>query len=437
MSGEIILCRFTSTNDESPHRKCVERHCVRTGKPHSACINVKLAQFLDERKSGYEALKNQHCLQEASDWCLLEQALISPSSSSHAVMSHFALRKQSYGLRYRSHSEIGKTFVLQLLRSYRAFFQPLETLWGRGISKDLIEEYEKLFLALCQKSEHMTSDGIYRLYDLCHECLNKDGLVDSKKFKITHFLSLLFAFGHTGRHPKVLSIDELVAKYQFFAYYADEFNEGFLTRFKFNSSQKEISHAYLKAEGSGICADNLWKGFLVAAQNLFTNNITTINYYQFEKLTESLIKPMGDLTHFAGQIKNMFSNPMIYRPAYPQAQKFPLTFRYSFDAAYHPFKHEEASQEFYKKPPKNFFDCNFKSERDFILYAHESLCDYLHMMHDIIHEGQLVYVLPDQFRSATRIKFEKKQISSRGVARSYGVLVRCSEQGVSYLLTCF
>lgn len=438
MDNGTLIYGFTVTDDMSLHRHCVDKHCLLKRKSNDgACINIKLAKYLSLQYSGCKKFKDK-TQNNISDWFLLDKALASPEAPlNKKILTDFSARTASYGLRYSLHRDLGKSFVIQLLRKYRSFIDWNESLWGKGLSAELIANYENFFLKLCDDCERNSCGGIYRLYDI----LKGKTTIDSNNFKLEQFLALLFAFGHSNANPsyKTQSISQLVAKYEFFQAFAKE---------AFYFLENYIGHSviakanYLKSAAPFV--NKLWSSYFDVSSQIFNvdNKSLTSNPY-VRKVCESLIsttKPTfsDDLTAML-QLRLAFTNAITtlpYQSSMAQIPKSPVSFKSNFEATYHPFKHADATDSFFNRGKKTIFEHETITDHDIFLYTRNSIIDYLNMIKDIISTGKIVKAQPDQFSSGITLKFQKKQ-TFLGEECSYGVFVRSYPGGVSYLLSCF
>lgn len=424
---ETLLYGFTVTGQTGPHRHCIDQHCLLKGSKR-ACVTETLAKYM--------ATQNTSQLNQNSDWALLDKALKNPEEAENRnILAEFAKRSNSYGLRYSSHLNLGKSFVLRLLRSCWLFLQWDEPLWGKGISQELIHHYEREFLTLCAKSEAASSGEIYRLYDLLE---GKTAIPD--KFKLEEFLSLFFAFGYSQpdylkAFPK--SIGELLAKYQFFYQFSKDAKE---YAKKHLGPSPAVHTKYLTSTASYV--NRLWAYYSIVSSRAFSVDSNLFNNQHVQNVQKQLtstpksILSKDDQKIF--QLKTAFSGAIQQKSclSLQQIQTLALPFKSNFEATYHPFKHGDASDHFFRRGRKTVFDDTSISDRDVFQYVQNAVVSYITMIKEIVLEGEIVKIQPHQFNSGLVFKFHKKQFY-KNKERSYGVLVQCHPEGSSYILTCF
>lgn len=408
------LFGFNVAKSINEHRYCVDKHCLSKGNSLTrACINSRLA----------EHMKQQNSINvNESDWDLLDNSLRSSDFYMNETLQHFAKRTKSYGLRYDIHGKLGKSFVLELLRSYRRLLGP-----EICPSSEKINRYERLFSNICEICERSSSGGIFRLYDL----LEGEKVVRSEIFNVKQLLSLLFAFGHfesetLNGFPK--SIGEFVSKYQFFI----EFSEKAL---RTNPQPLNFQANYLISTIPFVT--KLWNYYAQISSQIFSVNENAIHDPQILALYEQKIdKPKllsrdQQLLHLRAAFSGAIQQNSY--PSFSQTLQSPISFKSNFEATYHPFKHEDSSKRFFNRMTGSLFTL---SDRDLFTYVREAVSDYLIMIKDIINTSDIVKIQPDQFTPGIICKFQKKQMFNQK-ERNYQVIIRSYHSGVSYLLTCY
>lgn len=424
------LFSINALKNINEHRYCVDKHCLSKGGSRTrACINSRLAEHMKLRKdwgASESDLKIETSLNKNDtefDWDLLDKSLHSSDFHSNDILKHFSSRKQSYGLRYEIHAKLGKSFTLELLKSHHRLLGS-----EKCLSLEKICKYEGLFSNLYTTCEKSSSGGIYRLFDL----LEGAETICPEKFKIRQFLSLMFAFGHSGSEaydgfPK--SIGELVAKYQFF-------NEFAKKALKSNPLSANLQAGYLNSTIPFVT--KLWNYYSRVSSRLFSvdtsailhNSNVVALYEQNDK--PKLLGTGQQVLHLRTAFKEAIH--LNSTPSFNQTLQSTVPFKSNFEATYHPFKHSDASEEFFGRSRASIFKETL-SDQDLFLYVRDSVSDYLHMIKDIISTGK-VNSYPDQFTPGIIHKFQKKQVFD-DIERSYLVITRSYHSGVSYLLTCY
>ncbi|MCE2983363.1 MAG: hypothetical protein LW832_07340 [Parachlamydia sp.] len=410
------LFGFDITSFFNKHRYCVQKHCILTGSG-KACINTRLAGHMAKQNSINKVY---------TDWSLLDNALRSSDFHSNEVLKQFAKRTRSYGLRYEIHAQLGKSFVLELIRNFRRFAD-----CEKDHFQEKFNQYEKLFTNLFMNSEKSNPGNIYRLYDL----LEGEVEIHSGMFKASRLFSLLFAFGHyeiSDRWSFPKSISELVAKYQFFYELLNKV-------FESNAVQGFFKADYLKP--TVAFATKLWNYYSRVCYDLFSVDHDAILHNPHildlhEQKVPKLLSQDQQILHLKRAFTEaIYQNRMVpfFNPT-AHAQSL-IPFRSNFEATYHPFKHGESSHQFLQRLHPSTFNENL-SDQELFVYVRDCVSDYLIMIKEIISSSEVVKIQPDQFTPGTIFKFQKKQ-SFNQKERTYQVIIRSYLNGVSYLLTCY
>ncbi|MCE5318345.1 MAG: hypothetical protein LLG04_13425 [Parachlamydia sp.] len=431
MSENTLLFNISSFHDTGPHSLCVARHCIKKGNPDGACISTQLAQFLNNQDSGRQAITGVAIPANASDWYLLDGALKSPKEDkSKKILEHFSLRKASYGLRYNSHRLDAMDYVNTLFDRFSSINDENPILGKKLTALDILN-YKAIFKILCNQCQHSSNGEIYRLFDIRG---------NPPKYTYKEWLSLLFAMGHSNSSSaqKVQTLSQFVARFEFFKWFVDESEVE-------NAKKSRLSEADflkdIKSEKTSDFVNNLWTAYLVVTSHFFTlDSQSLLNHPIYCKLLEHRGDSKPQLSvdaHQLMQLRSAFSKG-IYLKSRSDIQKFPINFKSSVEASYHPFKHGEVTHTFFRRKNVNIWDFKLVTESDFLAYARNSMRDYLEMIHQIIGQGVLVKIQPDQFTSALIFQFSIERVSTiTGEHRIYSTYLKCYQNGISYVLTCF
>lgn len=399
----LDLFAINAIKSINEHRYCVDKHCVSKGGGGTrACINSRLAEHMKLRTdcgASESDLKPKRSLnrdENESDWDLLDKSLRSSDFYTNDILKHFSGRKNSYGLRYDTHAKLGKSFVIELLKSHRRLLG-LE----KCLSPEKIYKYERLFSNLCSTSENSSPGNSYRLYDL----LEGERTVRSERLKIEQLLSLMFAFGYFeaaayDTFPK--SIGELVAKYQFFL----EFSKQAVGS---NPLLPALQADYLNS--TIPFATKLWNYYSRVSLQLFSVDTNAILHNpHIVALYEGNSKPNllsrnQQLLHLRTAFKEAIHLNSL--PSFIQTITSPVPFKSNFEASYHPFKHADASEQFFNRVRASIFK-DALSDQDLFMYVRDAVSDYLQMIKDIISTSGPPEIQPDQFTPGIICKFQKK-----------------------------
>ena len=198
----------------------------------------------------------------------------------------------------------------------------------------------------------------------------------------------------------------------------------------------------LGSEQLGEIAHRLWGGYLIAAAGIQRNQ--NIALYHNRRIIASI----EDLYHqqdsrfqarrITYQLKNDLSRPLVL-PAFSyssvlQKSRFPC----EFSAAYHPFKHQDVSQNFFGNDhsPTPLEEYLSWGDQEFAKHAHRAMQDYCKVISAVIERCEPPQVQPSQFDSGEICIFR----TDRRVAnkqQTFSVIATVYPQGVSYTLTCY
>lgn len=468
---ETPFCILNLSKVTHPHVNCLPEYCINREDPNflndRICINDRTREFLIPKNRIYSRLlKDQEVMKDfgkfvknKSDWKYFEETIkkvkdpackIDERLFYEEVRNVFAY-SDIYRLRYKIHGDAGQEFVKRIFSRLKSFCTNRGSMWGTNVDK--LSEYEGLFTRLCTDCETKSSGGIYRLYDLIQGVKYKD------KFPEFFCLCLLFAFGHgDSAEPKLESISQLVAKFQFFEQFV---------KYEYDNEKQILEPQLhrLASEEVGEIIYRLWYSFQQVTKIIMernssliidnVNTLKTIDTQIFDNNNELLPRQLACLVkrEFTRPLEKIKPTPIVWyqlsrclESSNNNVKKYLKLphFRTWLEAAYHPFKHLDIVDIFYGRSPSNLPSISdFKSwsrEKDYLEFAFNSVNNYVQVIWDVMNECTDVSAQPSQFDWGTNFKFEvkRKVCTTNGIkTKSIKVFVRGFLQSTSYLLTCF